>query len=88
VSGPRIRLHDDTQERLQALAAGLDCFTESDVMVLTGVKHSTLEAWRRNRKGPDYALVGMVYLYPKASVGEFVKAQVREMSRVDMRSVL
>lgn len=71
------------------LARSLDCFTEADLCALAGVAPSTVEAWRKRHTGPDYALIGSAFLYPRESLKEFLQARVRRMrGRADAKEAL
>jgi hypothetical protein len=70
---------DDTEGR--ALARSLDCLTEEELSVLAKAEPSTVEAWRKRGKGPDYILFGNRFLYPRKSVSEHLQTLVRERSR-------
>lgn len=67
----------DDRARLQELASAIDCLTEEDLALLVGVKLETLEAWRKRGKGPEYALVGSRFLYPRSAVARHVADRVR-----------
>ena len=77
---------DDGRER--ALAQSVDCFTEQDVRVLYGVTESTLEAWRKRRKGPAYILAGNNYLYPRTSIAADLQTRVRERIEMPAKAML
>lgn len=61
----------------RALARSLDCLTEEELGVLAMAEPSTVEAWRKRGKGPDYILFGNRFLYPRAAVYEHLKSLVR-----------
>lgn len=72
-----VKQPDGQMSRLIELAEKLDCFTESDLMLLGKLSHSTVEAWRKRGQGPAYILLGNRYLYPRQAVAEFLQGQVR-----------
>lgn len=59
------------------LARLVECFDEEGFARLAGVKLSTLEAWRKRGKGPEYILLGCNYLYPIAAVQSHISTLVR-----------
>ncbi len=71
-----------------ALASQVDCFTEQDVATLAGVKITTLEAWRKRGMGPEYALFGCHYLYPRSSTAMYLTSLVRARAPVQGKSHL
>ena len=70
------------------LARQVDCFAEVDVAALAGVKPSTLEAWRKRGKGPDYVLLGCNYLYPRKSLENFLQSLLKNRSEFSAKDVL
>jgi len=70
------------------LARLVDCFDEEGFAKLAGVKLSTLDAWRKRGKGPEYVLLGCNYLYPIAGVQTHLSSLVRARSRIAPKSVL
>jgi hypothetical protein len=74
--------------RIRDLAESLDCIAEPDLCLLAGITPTTAESWRKRGKGPAYALVGNAYLYPRAAVAEFVRANVRERAAVPSKAML
>ena len=66
----------------RALARTLDCFTEAELSVLAKAEPSTVEAWRKRCKGPDYILFGNRFLYPRTAVSAHLQTLVRVRSRV------
>lgn len=62
-------------DRLRSLADRLDCFIETDVMLLAKASASTVEAWRKRGTGPDYILLGNRYLYPRAPFSQFLDSK-------------
>lgn len=79
---------DCNDERLSQLAQSLDCITDPDLGVLTKTTDSTRENWRKRGIGPAYILAGNNYLYPRASVREWLHGQVRERRSVSPRAAL
>ncbi len=75
-------------DRLRTLADKLDCLTESDIMLLGKLSHSTVEAWRKRGTGPAYIRVGNRYLYPRKAVAKFLESRVREPRTVEAKAVL
>jgi hypothetical protein len=71
-----------------SLAKLVDCFDEEGFAKLAGVKLSTLDAWRKRGKGPDYVLLGCNYLYPIAGVQQHLAGLVRARSNSASRRVL
>jgi hypothetical protein len=68
----------DQLTRLRALANDLECLTEDDFILLTGVTPSTAEAWRKRKQGPSYIRVGNRVFYPKAALADYLKSLVKE----------
>ncbi|UUT24118.1 helix-turn-helix domain-containing protein [Pseudomonas sp. T8] len=54
------------------IADEINCYTAEDISELAKVKMETLEYWRKKGKGPKAIHFGSAYLYPKASVMEFI----------------
>lgn len=54
------------------MADEVNCFTAEDISELAKVKLETLAYWRKHGKGPKPIRFGDAYLYPKASLIEFV----------------
>lgn len=71
-----------------SLAKLVDCFDEEGFAKLAGVKLSTLDAWRKRGKGPDYVLLGCNYLYPIAGVQRHLSSLVRTRSSPASKRVL
>lgn len=68
---------DGQLTRLIELAEKLDCMTETDLMLLGKLSHSTVEAWRKRGQGPAYILLGNRYLYPRKAVAEYLDSITR-----------
>ena len=68
----------ETASRLRTLVDSLDCLTEHDLALLTDATESTVEAWRKRGKGPDYILVGNRFLYPRPAVAAYLSANIRQ----------
>lgn len=81
-------LSPEEKQRLRSLADSLDCFTEDDLKLLAKSTSGTTESWRKRNQGPEYALVGNAYLYPKKSVAEWVQSKVRSRHRVSAKEML
>jgi len=62
---------------LADLARLVDCLDEQSVAKLAGVKVSTLDAWRKRGRGPEYILLGRNYLYPISAVQKYMLGLVR-----------
>jgi hypothetical protein len=77
-----------TAERAQALAASLDCLTEQDLCDLFKITPSTAENWRKRGLGPAFTRAGNRVLYPRSSVADFLKQQLRERPHAAARSAL
>lgn len=65
------------------LARLVDCFDEEGFAKLAGVKLSTIDAWRKRGKGPQYILLGRNYLYPIAAVQSYISGLVRTRNTLD-----
>jgi len=70
------------------LARLVDCFDEEGFAKLAGVKLSTLGAWRKRGKGPEYALLGCNYLYPISWVQRHLASLVRARSNTALKREL
>lgn len=70
------------------LARLVNCLDEDGFAKLAGVKTSTLDAWRKRGKGPEYVLLGRNYLYPILGVQNHVASLVRSRTSTDPKSVL
>lgn len=81
-------MQTQTTPNIAELARQVDCFAESEVAVLAGVKQSTLESWRKRGKGPDYVLLGCNYLYPRKSLEKFVQSLVKTHNEFSAKDVL
>ena len=75
-------------DRLRTLADKLDCLTESDIMLLGKLSHSTVEAWRKRGTGPAYILLGNRYLYPRKAVAKYLEGITRERNSVAAKEAL
>lgn len=69
---------DLSASRLRMLVDSLDCLTEHDLALLTDATESTVEAWRKRGKGPDYILVGNRFLYQRQAVAAYLTANIRQ----------
>ena len=78
--GSNTPAHDPKQDtdRLRVLADRFDCLTEDDLVLLTNTKVSTVDAWRRRGKGPEYILIGNRYFYTRQSVADFLENCTRQ----------
>jgi len=70
------------------LARAVNCFDEHSFAALAGVKVSTLDAWRKRGKGPEYALLGCNYLYPIEAVQKHISSCVRRRTKIAPQRVL
>ena len=78
-----------TQSRkLSDLARLVNCLDENDFSTLAGVKTSTLDAWRKRGKGPEYVLLGCNYLYPLLAVQSYLASLVRTRLTIDPKTKL
>lgn len=73
---------------ITSLAKLVDCFDEEGFAKLAGVKLSTLDAWRKRGKGPEYILLGCNYLYPIAGVNRHLSGLVRARSNTASKRAL
>lgn len=67
---------DDIEARVKAMAEALECFTDRDVMTLTGMRREPLVKLRNAGKGPPSVLVGKTLLYPIPAFQEWIAANV------------
>jgi len=81
-------LETQAAPRLVELATRVDCFTESDLCLLTDASPATIEAWRKRREGPAYFMAGNRVLYPRAAVTEWLQTRLRERRTTEARGVL
>lgn len=58
--------------------------TEEDMVLLLGVSEHTLQYWRQHAKGPDYAKLGKSVYYPVDGVVEWVSANVRKGTQIEV----
>jgi hypothetical protein len=75
--------HPTTSSNVAELARLVNCLDEDSVATLAGVKPSTLDAWRKRGKGPEYILLGRNYLYPIAAIQKYVSGLVRTRTSFD-----
>jgi len=75
-------------DRLRALADKLDCLTETDLMLLGKLSHSTVEAWRKRGTGPAYILLGNRYLYPCKAVSRYLDSITKERTTLGKEALL
>jgi len=71
-----------------SLARLVNCLDENEFALLAGVKVTTLDAWRKRGKGPEYVLLGRNYLYPIAGVQTHVTSLVRSRTSIGPNRVL
>lgn len=74
--------------KVAELARLVNCLDEADFAALAGVKTSTLDAWRKRGKGPEYVLLGCNYLYPISAVQSHLTSLIRKRTKTDPRKVL
>lgn len=74
--------HHTTTPSTAELARLVNCLDEHGFATLAGVKESTLEAWRKRGKGPEYVLLGCNYLYPITALQTYILDSTRTRSRV------
>lgn len=79
---------DGQLARLIELAEKLDCMTETDLMLLGKLSHSTVEAWRKRGQGPAYILLGNRYLYPRKAVAEYLDSITRTRKAMGGEAIL
>jgi predicted site-specific integrase-resolvase len=70
------------------LARTVNCLDEEGFAKLAGVKPSTLDAWRKRGKGPEYVLLGNNYLYPIEAVKRYILELVRPRTTFHPRQAL
>jgi hypothetical protein len=68
------------QPGLSELAKLVHCLDELAFATLAGVKLSTLDAWRKRGRGPEYVLLGRSYLYPITAVQLYIGQSLRKRS--------
>jgi predicted site-specific integrase-resolvase len=78
-----MEIDPDTSPNVTDLARLVDCLDEQSVAKLAGVKVSTLDAWRKRGKGPEYILLGRNYLYPISAVQKYILGLVRTRVALD-----
>jgi len=76
------------QPGITDLAKLVHCLDELAFATLAGVKVSTLDAWRKRGKGPDYVLLGRNYLYPITAVQAYIGKCVRQRSGIAPHDLL
>jgi hypothetical protein len=70
----RQALKDEARE----LVHSFGYLTDPEFQLLTGTAPATTETWRREGRGPAWARIGNVVVYPRAAVQEFIESQLRE----------
>ncbi len=78
----------DEEAARQELALRLDCFTSSQLRVLTGITENTEQAWRKRGSGPSYILAGREYLYPRKAVSEWLARRMRDQASGPAKDLL
>lgn len=76
------------KERLQRLAAALDCFTEDEHLLLSGWKLETAKAKRKRGEGPPYVRHGLHYFYPREQYAEYLKQRVKQRTTLPRKAYL
>lgn len=66
----------DIEARVKSMAIALDCFTERDVMLLTGERRDKQVKLRNDGKGPPSVLVGKTLLYPIPAFQDWIAANI------------
>lgn len=66
----------DIEARVKSMANALNCFTERDVMLLTGARREKQVTLRNVGKGPPSVLVGKTLLYPIPAFQEWMAANI------------
>ena len=59
----------------------LGYLTESQVLLVTGIRSTTAAAWRKRGDGPPYALVGNHYVYPLEPFRDWIESNIRNNAR-------
>ena len=75
-------------DRLRTLADRLDCFLETDVMLLARTTAGTVEAWNKRGTGPEYFMLGNRRLYPRKAFAQFLETKRRERREIQAKAVL
>ena len=55
--------------------------TEAEKAVELGVETRTLRSWRAQRKGPPWAKIGRIIVYPNDGFEQWLRAQVQQPVR-------
>lgn len=76
------------EQRLGELAARVDCFTESDLCLLTDASPTTVKAWRKRGNGPAYFMAGNRTLYPRTAVADWLQTRLRERRAPQAKGLL
>jgi hypothetical protein len=66
-------IEQERSYRRDELIRELDCYSISDMEVLTDLSANTLAAWRSQGKGPAFVMLGRTALYPRAAVQAFIR---------------
>ncbi|PQA83096.1 hypothetical protein C5F52_10295 [Limnohabitans sp. TS-CS-82] len=66
-------LEQERAYRRDELIRELDCYSITDLEVLTDLSTSTLAAWRNQGKGPAFVMLGRTALYPRSAVQAFIQ---------------
>ncbi len=68
------------------LAKELDCWTETELALLTQCTCTTLENWRKRSKGPGYIRAGNSVLYRRSDVALWLKRAEDRKARRDFNA--
>ena len=71
---PTLPLDSEGSAR-EEIAKRLEFLTERELAQLAGVKESTLAAWRKRGRGPNYVRFGAAALYPLEAVRAFLNGK-------------
>jgi hypothetical protein len=75
-------------QQSSSLAASLGCFTEAELLTITGVKLATAKSWRMRGEGPAYIRAGKNFLYPRKAVSDWLATRGRERKSVPAGALL
>lgn len=78
-----MQMNQTNSPSVSDLARLVNCLDEQGFAMLAGVKVSTLDAWRKRGKGPEYVLLGRNYLYPIAAVESHLSTLVRTRTKLN-----
>ncbi len=81
-------LEAKAEPRLVELATRVDCFTESDLCLLTDASPATVKTWRKRGDGPAYFMAGNRALYTRDAVTEWLQTRLRERKAPEGKGLL